>query len=78
MVHKTSLKYWFKKVVMMKNVEIKKEITAIIQELPEDSLPSVLDYLKQVQSVAAQDVRCSQNLKKILTEDRQLLQRLAQ
>lgn len=57
---------------------IKKEIEKIIFELPEETLPEVLDYLKQVKNSNAEQVKLSMHLRKILTEDYELLKKLAQ
>ena len=58
--------------------EIKYEIDAILNSLPEDELKSVLDYLKQVKSLNSSELKISTNISKIIREDSNLLKRLAQ
>jgi hypothetical protein len=58
-------------------MELKQEITQIVNTLPEDVLGEVLQYLQQLEKVSHEKMRLSLNLKTILTEDRELLERLA-
>ena len=62
----------------MATKEIKKEIDRVINSIPEDTLEEVLDYLKSLTNKSKKEVLLSQNLKKILKEDKELLERLAQ
>lgn len=62
----------------MTALQTKKEIEKIIVKLPEDKLTTVLDYLKQVEKVSNEELKLAQNLKQILVEDSQLLEKLAQ
>jgi hypothetical protein len=55
----------------MSTAEIKLELQRILDELPEDALPVILDRLKQFHGQTAE------HIEKILTEDRELLERLA-
>jgi hypothetical protein len=57
-------------------MELKQEITQIVNTLPEDVLGEVLQYLQQLEKVSHEKMRLSLNLKTILTEDRELLERL--
>ena len=59
-------------------VELKKEIEKVLDTMPEDTLESVLTYLQSVKSVKQEDVALVNNIKKIMSEDRELLQKLAQ
>lgn len=58
-------------------MELKQEITQIVNTLPEDVLGEVLQYLQQLEKVSHEKMRLSLNLKTILTEDKELLERLA-
>lgn len=62
----------------MSNKNVKAEISRLIDEIPEESLGEVLAYLKEVKKLNLKDLRTSNNLNKILKEDRNLLKRLAQ
>ena len=57
------------------------ELTTAIHQLlayiPDDALPEVLNYLRESQP-EAQSSLLSQNLERIISEDRNLLKRLAQ
>lgn len=59
-------------------MEIKEEINQIVETLPEDVLSDLLQYLKQIEKESADKIRLSLNLNTILTEDDDLLERLAQ
>jgi hypothetical protein len=58
-------------------MELTQEITQIVNTLPKDVLGEVLQYLRQVEKVSQEKMRLSLNLKTILTEDRELLEKLA-
>ncbi len=58
-------------------MELTQEITHIVNTLPKDVLGEVLQYLRQVEKVSQEKMRLSLNLKTILTEDRELLEKLA-
>ena len=62
----------------MGTIELKKEIGKVLETIPEDALESVLNYLRSVSSSKKDDVVFSNNLGKILVEDRELLKKLAQ
>ena len=62
----------------MSTQELKKEIQKVIDEVPETVLNDILEYLKQVQTLSKDKVDRIENLKKILREDKELLQRLAE
>ena len=57
--------------------EVKEEIRRIIERLPNEVLSDVWAYLKELESSTKEDVELSLHLRKILTEDKSLLQRLA-
>lgn len=62
----------------MSRQKISSEIQRILSNLPDESLESVLDYLKEVQKVDESKLLISKNLGKIFKEDTELLKRLAQ
>ena len=62
----------------MKEQNVKTEIHKVIDMLPDDISKDVLDYLKSILEKSSDQVRTSNNLSKILKEDRNLLNRLAQ
>ena len=58
-------------------MEPKQEIVQIVNSLPDEVLGDLLQYLRQVEKATQEKMRLSLNLKTILTEDRELLERLA-
>ncbi len=58
-------------------METKQEIVEIVNKLPNDVLDEVLQYLRQFEKASQTKMRLSSNLKTILTEDRDLLEKLA-
>jgi hypothetical protein len=60
----------------MSKEEIKYEINRILDQLPDQSLESLLSFLKELEAKRNQDL--SDNLQRILSEDHELLERLAQ
>ena len=62
----------------MSRNELNSEIQKILSNLPDESLISVLEYLKEIQKIDSSKLLISKNLGKILKEDIQLLKRLAQ
>ena len=54
------------------------EIQKILDELNDENLNTVLNYLKEVKSIDSDKMKISRNLGKILKEDTELLKRLAQ
>ena len=61
----------------MTTKEIKSEIQRTLDNIPETVLQDILDYLKLIQGKSADKVKLSRNLRDILTEDKELLERLA-
>jgi len=61
----------------MTTKEIKSEIQKTLDGIPENVLQDILDYLKEIQGKSADKLRLSKNLRDILTEDKELLERLA-
>ncbi len=58
-------------------MEIKQEITNIVNILPEDILKDILLYLRQIENIAKEKSQLSINLNTILKEDREVLEKLA-
>jgi hypothetical protein len=58
--------------------QIKMEIQKVLDSIPEVVLEDILKYLKSLQNINSDTINLSQNISKILTEDRELLERLAQ
>ncbi|MDF2432592.1 MAG: hypothetical protein JWP44_2223 [Mucilaginibacter sp.] len=62
----------------MTTIQLKTEIHKILDEVPEDALPDVLGFLKELQQHPAENIRLASHLKQILSEDKELLEKLAQ
>ena len=58
--------------------QIKSEIQKVLDNIPEDVLEDILNYLLELQEKSENDVNRTFDLKKILQEDKELLQKLAQ
>ncbi|MFM8370790.1 MAG: hypothetical protein ACKOCO_00255 [Bacteroidota bacterium] len=58
-------------------MEIKQEIEQIVNKLPDDVLAELLLYLRQVEKTTKGEIKLSLNLNTILSEDRELLEKLA-
>jgi hypothetical protein len=61
----------------MTTIQLKAEIKKAIDKVPENVLPDILDYLNRIQHQSHDHVKFERNVKKILTEDRELFERLA-
>ena len=61
----------------MDTLTLKKEIGQIISHLPDAILVELLEHLRKVDNVSTPAVERAQYLRKILQEDRQLLEKLA-
>ena len=62
----------------MTSKDIKDRINNEIEKIPDDILENVLEYLKSLTSRSKSEIQMSQNLSKILEEDKNLLEKLAQ
>lgn len=62
----------------MSREEVKTAINQLLDNSSEEVLQEVFHYLKCTESKSNYSVTLSQNLRTILTEDKQLLERLAQ
>ncbi|MFS4417912.1 hypothetical protein [Maribacter sp. 2307ULW6-5] len=58
--------------------QIKSRIKKALDNVPENLLEDILNYLEEIQGKSADEVVLSQRLRKILSEDRELLEKLAQ
>lgn len=61
----------------MTTEEIKSEIQKSLDNVPESILQDILNFLKQVQDQSSDKLNLAKNLREILTEDKELLERLA-
>lgn len=59
-------------------IEIKKQINTVLEQVPEELLIDILDLLKEVQIDKNSNPTLISDLKKILSEDSDLLHKLAQ
>ncbi|HRW99813.1 MAG TPA: hypothetical protein P5280_09995 [Cyclobacteriaceae bacterium] len=57
--------------------DIKSQIKESLDHVPERVLKDVLEFLRQFENQSSDTVNLTMNLKDILTEDRELLERLA-
>jgi hypothetical protein len=61
----------------MTTKEIRSEIQKTLESIPENVLQDILDYLKAIQGKSADKIKLGKNLRDILTEDKELLEKLA-
>jgi len=61
----------------MSSKEIKTEIQKSLDNVPDSVLQDILDFLRQVEKQPADRLTLTKNLRDILTEDKELLERLA-
>ena len=61
----------------MTTKEIKSEIQKTLDNIPENLLQDILEYLKLIQDKSPDKIRLTKNLLHILAEDKDLLERLA-
>lgn len=62
----------------MTKTQIQLEIQKVLESVPESVLQDVLDFLKELQNQPADKIRLTNNLRQILSEDKDLLEKLAQ
>lgn len=58
-------------------MQLKEEITHIVDTLPEDFLVELLRYLKKLEKASKEKVKLSLHLNTVLVEDKDLLEKLA-
>jgi hypothetical protein len=61
----------------MATKELKDKINKVIDNMPDDILEDVFNYLKAMTSKSRSNIMLSQNLGKIIEEDKNLLEKLA-
>ena len=61
----------------MTTKEIKSEIQKSLDKVPESVLQDILDFLKKAENQPAETLNLMKDLRDILTEDKELLERLA-
>ncbi len=62
----------------MSREQVKTEINEILQNLPDENLEGVLEYLKAAQKLSTQKLSLVHNFQQILEDDKTLLSKLAQ
>ena len=62
----------------MATKELKERINKVLDNMSDDILEDVFKYLKSLTNKSRRDIILSQNLGRILEEDKNLLERLAQ
>ena len=62
----------------MTKTQIKSEIQKVLDNVPENMLHDILDFLKELQEQPVSTVKLTNNLRHILLEDKELLEKLAQ
>ena len=62
----------------MSKDEIKYEINKVLDLLPDKALEDLLSFLKNLEDKSSDSLLDSSRFKRILTEDKELLQKLAQ
>jgi hypothetical protein len=61
----------------MSTKDLKDRINKVLDDIPEDVLGDVLEYLKSITHMSKGSIRLTYNLRQILDEDKHLLERLA-
>jgi hypothetical protein len=61
----------------MSTQEIKEEIYKVVDNMPEEILQSILDYFRALEHSSKDRMKIAQNLKSIISEDKELLHRLS-
>lgn len=62
----------------MTKTQIQSEIQKVWDNVPENVLQDILNFLKEIQGMPEEKVKLRNDFRKILTEDKELLERLAQ
>ena len=61
----------------MTTKDLRKEITRVIEKVPDDFLTEILNYLKEVENKTKKDFESLKHIKQIFKEDQELLEKLA-
>jgi len=62
----------------MTTKQIKSEINRVLDKVPDNLLQDILDLLKELESTSSDKIKLTAHLKQILSEDKELLEKLAQ
>jgi hypothetical protein len=62
----------------MTKTEIRNEIQKVLEHVPENLLQDILDLLKDLQNQPGNRLEITHSLRQILSEDKELLEKLAQ
>jgi hypothetical protein len=62
----------------MTSIQVKTEIQKVLDQVPEEVLTDVLDFLKELQKQPAENILLAKFMKQTLLEDKELLEKLAQ
>ena len=62
----------------MTSIQIKAEIDKLLDEIPESELQGVLSLLQEIKAQPAENAPLAAIIKKIITEDKELLLKLAE
>ena len=57
--------------------EIRHEIHKVVDNMPEEVLQNVLEYFRELEHSSKDKIKLAQNLKTILSEDKELLHKLS-
>ncbi len=61
----------------MTNTQIKSEIQKVLDHISESVLQDLLEFLKELQDQPTEKARFTNNLRQIISEDKELLERFA-
>lgn len=61
----------------MSEQEIRHELHKVVDSMPDEILQNVLEYFKTLEQSSKDRITLSQNIRTILQEDKELLQKLA-
>jgi hypothetical protein len=83
MIHGLILKEWLRfrlslVYLYMTSIQIKAEIDKLLDEIPESELQGVLSLLQEIKAQSAENAPLAAIIKKIITEDKELLRKLAE
>jgi hypothetical protein len=62
----------------MTKIQLQTEIQKVLDSVPESVLEDILAFLKELRNHPSDKVRLTNNLRRILAEEKSLLERLAQ
>lgn len=69
--------YYYLYLIMTK-IQLQTEIQKVLDSVPESVLEDILAFLKELRNHPSDKVRLTNNLRRILAEEKSLLERLAQ